>query len=112
MGSSAKARCSGCGYETFLMLGGGFSNHRTYAAWPVNCDDCAATTTANFQQAPLVCGKCGGANVVPITDSRNWAGDGKEIERWWDLRRTDGHHRCPRCHAFELKFSPGMMLWD
>jgi hypothetical protein len=40
MGSSTDAHCYNCGYDVFLMLGGGMSNHTTYAAWPVTYGKC------------------------------------------------------------------------
>lgn len=112
MGTSANVRCSACGYKTSLRLGGGRANHRVYAAWPVNCDDCAETTTANFKQVPLVCRTCSGSNVAPVANDRNWVGDGKTNVNWGDLELTDGHYRCPKCDAFELRFTYGMMHWD
>jgi hypothetical protein len=58
MGFSANARCSDCGYEADLRLGGGMMNHTTFAAWPVTCNHCRAVTTAKFASAPLRCLDC------------------------------------------------------
>ena len=117
MGTSTDAHCFSCGYDTFLMLGGGRQNHTTYAAWPVSCKTCAAITTANFLETPLICGRCNGAHVVPVTASTEWRGDGEEATRWRDLSLTDGHYRCPKCALFELRFGTdkgghGRMMWD
>jgi hypothetical protein len=92
-------------------------NHTTYAAWPVTCESCSAVTTANFKQSPLVCGKCNGSKAVPITDSREWMGDGEVIVNWGELTLTDGRYRCPKCGEFELRFGTNvgghrMMMWD
>jgi hypothetical protein len=59
MGSSTDAHCYSCGYDVFLMLGGGMANHTTFAAWPVTCENCNGVTTANFKLFPLACLKCG-----------------------------------------------------
>ena len=64
------------GYDTFLMLGGGMANHTTYAVWPVSCAQCSAITTANFKQPPLACEVCRSTKVVPVSDPREWKGDG------------------------------------
>lgn len=117
MGTSTDAHCFSCGYDVFLMLGGGMANHETYAAWPISCKDCAAITTANFRATPLICEKCDGQNVVPVTDRHEWKGDGKESTMWGVLRLTDGHYRCPKCGAFALRFGTdhsghGHMSWD
>jgi hypothetical protein len=50
VGTSTDAHCFACGYDTFLMLGGGMANHTTHAAWPVSCKVCSSITTANFKQ--------------------------------------------------------------
>jgi Zn finger protein HypA/HybF involved in hydrogenase expression len=108
------------------MLGGGLANHATYAAWPVTCRVCAAITTANFKQLPLVCERCESRDVIPLTEPQVWKGDGNLIETWrmvWGstagplipssaqmrlnsthLTLTDGHYRCPKCGEFELRF--------
>lgn len=117
MGTSTDAHCFACGYDTFLMLGGGRANHTTYAAWPVSCKVCSAVTTANFKQSPLVCQKCQSSNVTPMTDPQEWKGDGKVIENWGTLTLTDGYYRCPKCGEFELRFGTnvgghGMRMWD
>lgn len=104
MGTSTDAHCFACGYDTFLMLGGGRQNHRTHAAWPVTCKGCSAVTTANFRALPLACLECGGPDVVPVTDRSQWTGDGVQTQMWGDLRLTDGHYRCPKCGVFELRF--------
>ena len=97
------------------------ANHTTYAAWPVSCKMCAAVTTANFKQSPLVCHPCKGRDVTPPTDLQWWKGDGKVIKSWGmgrdALTLTDGHYRCPRCGEFELRFGTnagghGMIMWD
>ena len=117
MGTSTDAHCLACGYDTFLMLGGGMRNHTTYAAWPVACKVCSAVTTANFKQSPLMCEKCESENVTQITDRHEWQGDGKVIVTWGKLTLTDGHYRCPQCGEFELRFGTnagghGMVMWD
>src|SRR5215467_2882136 len=104
MGTSSVAHCFSCGYGASFLIGGGERNFRTYAAWPVSCNHCAALTTANFKK-PLVCEVCHSPDVVPFSDPSLWKGDGKEeTERWGDLRLTDGHYRCPKCSKFELRF--------
>src|SRR5690606_22301574 len=35
LGTTTDAHCFACGYDTFLTVGGGMTNHATYAAWPV-----------------------------------------------------------------------------
>jgi hypothetical protein len=85
------------------------ANHTTYAAWPVSCTVCAAITTANFKQSPLVCKGCESSDVTPLTEPQAWKGDGNVIETWgWldpdPLTLTDGHYRCPKCGEFELRF--------
>lgn len=129
MGTSTDAHCSVCGYDTFLMLGGGMSNHTTYAAWPVSCKTCAAVTTANFKESPLVCQRCKSRDVIPPTDLQFWKGDGNVTEswggKWWKgdggmddaLTLTNGHYRCPKCGKFELRFGTNaaghaMRMWD
>lgn len=86
------------------MLGAGMSDHTWYAAWPVYCKECSAVTTANFKKLPLICEGCQSKNVVPFSDHSLWKGDGQEHEQWTDLTLTDGHYRCPKCNAFELRF--------
>ncbi len=124
MGTSTDAHCSACGYDTFLMLGGGMSNHTTYAAWPVSCKTCAAVTTANFKESPLVCRSCKSQDVTSPTDLRWWKGDGNVIESWLmglarddALTLTNGHYRCPKCDEFELRFGTNaaghpIRMWD
>jgi hypothetical protein len=117
MGSSTDAHCFACGYDTFLMLGGGMANFTTYAAWPVSCNVCSAITTANYKQSPLVCVECKSTNVIPMTDPQEWKGDGETIENWSDLTLTNGHYRCPKCGEFELRFGTnagghGKIMWD
>jgi len=112
VGTSADAHCTSCGYHTSLALGGGMVDHATYAAWPVVCDSCSAVTTANFEQTPLVCEECNGSKVIPMSDGRNWRGDGEVVVDWGELILTDGHYRCPKCGAFELQFVRGDVMWD
>jgi hypothetical protein len=98
------------------------ADHTTYAAWPVSCKACAAVTTANFKQSPLVCQPCKSPDVTPPTDLQWWKGDGNVIESWgWldpaPLTLTDGHYRCPKCGEFELRFGTNagkhaMVDWD
>jgi ribosomal protein S27AE len=102
MGFSSDAHCFACGYDTVLLLGANRAIHRTYAAWPVSCESCAAVTTANFKEKPLTCAKCHSIVVQPMTD--HWKGDGEETEMWGHLKLTDGHYRCPKCSNFELRF--------
>jgi hypothetical protein len=117
MGTSTDAHCFACGFDTFLMLGGGMTNHTTHAAWPVSCKQCCAVTTANFKQPPLTCQKCQSSDVTPMHTPHEWKGDG-EIKVSWDvLTLTDGHYRCPKCKAFALRFGTdfgdhGMIMWD
>ena len=116
MGASTDAHCFACGYDTFLMLGGGMADS-TFAAWPVVCKECSAVTTANFEQAPLICQKCQSSNVTPMTDPHEWKGDGEVIENWGELSLTDGHYRCPKCDQFSLRFGTdagghGTIMWD
>ena len=117
VGTSTDAHCFACGYDTFLMLGGGMTNHTTYAAWPVTCPACSAITTANYKQSPLICQKCEASNVTPIADPQLWKGDGNAIETWGELTLTDSHYRCPKCGEFELRFGTnvgghGRIMWD
>ena len=98
------------------------ANHTTYAAWPVSSKRCAAITTANFKQSPLVCQRCKTRDVISSTDLQWWKGDGIVAKSWgWldpaPLTLTDGHYRCPRCGEFELRFDTnagghGMIMWD
>src|ERR1700682_825998 len=106
MGHSSDAHCYGCGYDTWLRLGAGRSNHSTYAAWPINVKTCLAVTTANYKKTPLTCERCQSPDVLPFTDPSLWKGDGDDntLDRWGDLILTDGHYRCPKCSAFELRF--------
>ena len=117
MGMSTDAHCFACGYDTALMLGGGMANHTTYAAWPVSCKRCAAITTANFKQLPLICQGCESSDVHPPADLQWWTGDGNVIESWDTLTLTNGHYRCPKCGEFELRFSTNAgghstVMWD
>jgi ribosomal protein S27AE len=118
MGSSTDAHCYNCGYDVFLMLGGGMSNYTTYAAWPVTCNNCHAVTTANFKQLPLSCTKCESTDVLAFDSAESWKGDGETIESWGELRLTSGHYRCPRCGEHELRFGTNaggrehIILWD
>ena len=104
MGRSTDAHCFACGYDKVLMVGSTRANFRTHAAWPVSCHDCAAITTANFMQKPLKCQKCSGGNVVPVADRSQWRGDGEIEVGWGEMSLTNGHYRCPKCGAFELRF--------
>ena len=88
------------------------SNHLTYEAWPVVCEDCAAVTTANFIEEPLVCKQCDGSTVTQIFDKRNWRGDGESVVSWNGRHLTNGHYRCPSCGEFELRFAHGDLMWD
>jgi len=121
MGFSTDAHCFACGYDTALRLGGGMSNHATYAAWPVICQTCSAVTTANYKQASLICEQCELGNVISVTDPRATAGDGEVVEQWGFgrdcLTLTNGHYRCPKCNATELRFGTNVGLhslisWD
>lgn len=94
------------------MIGGGRSNFRTYCAWPVSCLRCEEITIANFRDQSLSCLKCGGADVVQMTDKGFWKGDGRAILTAWELSLTDGHYRCPKCSKFELRFQGDGLLWD
>lgn len=94
-------------------------NHETYAAWPVSCKTCAAVTTANFKETPLVCESCNSQDIIPPTDLQWWKGDGNVIESWGvrmgrddELTLTNGHYRCPKCGKFELRFEAGAIFWD
>jgi hypothetical protein len=82
LGTSTDAHCFACGYDTFLILGGGMMNHTTYAAWPVSCKVCSAITTANFEQTPLACEACNSTNVAQMTEPHEWNGDGEVITSW------------------------------
>ena len=104
MGTSTDAHCYSCGYDVFLMLGGGRANHTTYAAWPVSCTRCSAVTTANFKNLPPRCMECGSSDVSAFDNPKLWKGDGAPRQRWGGLELTDGHYRCPLCDAFELRF--------
>jgi hypothetical protein len=108
MGTSSDAHCFACGYDAYLILGAGRSNHETYAAWPVSCTQCAEVTTANHKMTPLTCEKCRSSDVLPFTERSVWSGDGQEKIMWGMLRPrlilTDGHYRCPKCFKFELRF--------
>ena len=121
VGTTTDAHCFACGYDTFLRLGGGMANHTTYAAWPVSCKMCAAVTTANFKQSPLICQACKSREVIPPTDLQWWRGDGNVVESWGmggdALTLTSGHYRCPKCGEFELRFGTNasghaMVMWD
>jgi hypothetical protein len=117
MGTSTDAHCFACGYDAFLRLGGGMSNHTWYAAWPISCRKCSAITTANYKRSPLVCESCESTNVAPITDPAIWKGDGETVEQWAELTLTDCEYRCPRCGEFALRFGTnasghGQILWD
>lgn len=122
MGSSTDAHCFACGYDTFLMIGGGMANWTTYAAWPVSCNTCKAVTTANFKELPLICEECGSHDVISPTDLQWWKGDSDVIQSWNlmsgnGLMLTNGHYRCSNCGQFELRFGTeagghGMVLWD
>ena len=112
MGTSTDAHCFACEYDTFLRLGGGMSNHTTFAAWPVACKVCSAVTTANFKRLPLVCLKCDSGNVTPMSDPQEWKGDGKIAQNWSNLTLTDGHYRCPKCGKFELRFGLNATMHD
>ncbi len=90
MGTSTDAHCFACGYDTFLMLGGGMADHTTYAAWPVSCRACSSITTANFKEKPLVCSRCGSADVTPIMDPTICKGGTEIVENWGDLALIDG----------------------
>jgi hypothetical protein len=93
------------------VLGAGFRTHATCAAWPVICRTCAALTTANHREAPLVCSQCKSDDVVRIADARA-AGDDDELNRWEDLTLTNGHYLCPKCNVMELRFARGVIDWD
>ncbi len=117
MGSSIDAHCFTCGYDTFLITGGGMHNHTKYAAWPVICLSCSAVTTGNFKSSPLLCERCKNSNVSPLTTPDQWKGDGKTIANWSDLTLTNGHYRCPKCNQFELRFGTNfgrhsIIMWD
>jgi hypothetical protein len=112
VGHSSDAHCYACGYDTWLRLGAGMSNHAIYAAWPVSCKACSAVTTANFKKTPLTCERCQSPDVLPFTDPSLWKGDGNERDRWGDLALADGHYRCPKCLAFELRFGTNAGLHD
>lgn len=109
MGTSTDAHCFACGYDTLLRLGGGMSNFKTYSAWPVTCEKCAAITTANFKQSPLACERCESNDVKPMTEP---------YESWGNLALlTEGHYRCPKCHQRELRFGTNVrnhpkIRWD
>jgi hypothetical protein len=104
MGHTSDAHCFACGYDKPLPLGAAMTNHAEHAAWPVTCRSCSAVTTANFKQSPLTCLECGSTDVLPFTDRTLWKGDGKQSDMWGDLTLTDGHYRCPKCRALELRF--------
>ena len=94
MGNSSDAHCFACGYDTGLFLGAGMSNHQTYAAWPVKCNQCKEVTTANHKSEPLTCNECNSLNVTSYSDKSLWLGDGENswTLQWGDLKLTNGHY--------------------
>lgn len=114
MGSSTDAHCFACGYDTFLLIGGGMESHRENSRWPVSCRKCSAITTANYKKAPLICDECNTSEVTPIDDPSMWQGDSGTANA---IGPRDRHYRCPKCGQFELRFGTdagehGIVLWD
>ncbi len=123
MGSSANAECESCGYSRVnLTVGGGRSNHRTFASWPVLCRSCEEVSTANMKATPPECRKCGSADIVAYGDpsitnqlpeedmeSDYWV---RPIIQWDDMELREGSNLCPKCGKWDLKFSEGWLLWD
>lgn len=118
VGTSTDAHCFACGYDTFLLIGGGMLDHLKNVAWPIYCKSCNAITTGNHKQEPLTCKACNTMDVVPINDPSVWLGDNEgTCEMWGRLKLVDGHYRCPKCAQFRLRFGKnagghGKLSWD
>ena len=100
----ATVRCTACGYEAGIAIGGARESFEEYSAWPVTCADCRAITNANTQKSPLACDDCSSENVIELQDPRTYAGDGTdEVLRAWERKLTNGRYKCPQCRRFKLR---------
>jgi len=99
------ARCSACGHNTNLRIGGSMAGYMEFLWWPVSCPQCRAVTDANVRARPLSCDVCKSSDVIEMHNARLCAGDGKyETIMCFERRLTDSRYKCPACDAFELRF--------
>lgn len=115
MGSMLQARCTGCGLEQGLGVGGGMMSFMTVAAVPAGCARCHNLVTVNAKLAPpYECPTegCAGSPVIigelvglmhRGTDPTvfDWLVDDDAGLRY-ELR--DRAYRCPACGASSLTF--------
>ena len=79
MGYLAIAQCK-CGYEKYIGLGGGRSNHLQHCGFPCYCDSCEELFTGNLYDEQLSCKSCGGRHIRSY-DHHHFQLHGKDAEK-------------------------------
>jgi predicted RNA-binding Zn-ribbon protein involved in translation (DUF1610 family) len=88
--------------------------------WPVSCANCKAVVSSRINRTPLVCAKCGSAEVTPLGLVTPWL-DSKDGERISEQRvrvrsadrvLDDSLYPCPQCGAVALRVAtkPGILF--
>jgi RNA polymerase subunit RPABC4/transcription elongation factor Spt4 len=71
MGQLGSAYCK-CGYGQRITLGGGRSNHLTFAGYPYLCRSCSAVFTGNLFDETNSCQHCESTDTSSYEDATFW----------------------------------------
>ena len=99
MGRMFTARCSSCGFECSVTVGGGMYTHRTRRLFPALCGICEGIVSANVVPEPPVCDTCSGTDLVLYGATTRDPADNSRYPKG-----LDGHHLCPDCKHYSFKF--------
>ena len=106
MGMGYELTCSGCGYQSeMLLLGQGMDGHPERIVG--SCCSCNKLTTISVNEDSADCGHCNQQGTVVFT---SFSVRPRPTNTNFQYRLI--HYECPRCRAFSIPKGEFAVLWD